>query len=407
MDNFTDTSLDKKPVGTKKHSGNKKNGNVKFPAIDEVPEGDSTDLEQTEARDAQLDKATHFQKADDVPNSMVSPPDISSNGVCGCSEEEDDFEEGDDDGDDDKLSGDDKLQIHTGIPKLLEDVILNPDLLSGVSVDARTPPAPNLKDHMVMCLFANGSSPLLCLQNFLKPLRSKLIPLEDIKPVVIICLKSYIEKEWPIICSIPKVYVVLGSPLRWKNLKIAQVTKSSVCVVLTGFSTSTGHEPAIDDKEAILCTLSIQKKMRKLKKKLPVITDLRHESNVQFLDFGDDDRPEERIYKSEPYACGRAFSVSMFDSVTSSAFHGPGLLNLLEGLVNLSSTCRIGKVPICGTGFAGEAYSKFYNSQLEEYGVCLGIARQYPANRNQNFIITCPGKDLVLEETDIAFVLTG
>ncbi len=319
-----------------------------------------------------------------------------------------------DDEDDDEFGEGSKLRLYAdSSPAKFEESILNPDCHSlddSYIKPDRRPSIDDISGHIVLCLFADKNSPLLGLQSFLKPLRSKLLPQDSIKPVVIICEKEFIVKEWPAIRRIPKVYFVVGSPLLWSNLKAARVMDCSVCVVLTVLPTSSGHEQAIVDKEAILCSLSIQKKLKKIQKNILVITDLRHESNVQFLDFGDEDKPDERIYKAQPFACGEAFSGTMFDSVTSSVFHGPGTLYLVEDLIHSSGTrtrCQVVLVPISDTAYSGRTFGELYNAQLKKCTVCLGLSRKLSDSGKQSYVITCPNSSLVLEESDVAFMLTG
>ncbi len=298
-----------------------------------------------------------------------------------------------------------KSHLYVCRPSKLEDKILNIDILS---VDFKPKSKPNIQNHIVLCLFADVNSPLLGLESFLKPLRSKHLPESSIKPVVIVCDRAFIEKEWQVIRNIPELYVVEGSPLLWANLFAANVMECSVCVVLTLLKSSIG-EPAIIDKEAILCSLGILKKLKRFNKKVVVITDLRQESNVQFLDFGDEDKPDERIYKAQPFACGEAFSTSMFDSITSSVFRGPGTLYLVEDLIHSSRTktpCQVVSLPISDTNCAGTSYGEFYNAQLNESTLCLGLSRKLTPFSRQSYVITAPDSDLVLEETDVAFLLT-
>ena len=310
--------------------------------------------------------------------------------------------EDDDDSEDEEIGGG-KSKLYICDPIKLDEAVLNPDVLL---VHKQTfIHKSDIKDHIILCLFANGNSPLLGLHTFLKPLRSKHLPQDSIKPVVIVCEKAFIEKEWPIIRKIPKVYLVEGSPLLWSNLRAARVTHCCVCVVLTVLDTSNGNERAIDDKEAILCSLSIQKRLKKIKKKVLIITDLRQESNVQFLDFGDEDDPDERIYKAQPFACGEAFSVSMFDSITSSVFHSPGTLYLVEDLIH-SSKFQVVLLPVSSTNFSGRTFGDFYEAMLHEGNLCLGLSRKLTPYGNQNYIITCPDSKLELEETDSGFILT-
>jgi len=73
------------------------------------------------------------------------------------------------------------------------------------------------------------------------------------------------------------------------------MSKCSMCVILTALSTSVGHDQAITHKEAMLCSLSIQKLYNK---HVQILTDLNHKA-VQFLDLGDEDQFNERINKAQ------------------------------------------------------------------------------------------------------------
>ena len=297
----------------------------------------------------------------------------------------------------------------------------------------------DVKDHVVLCVFADETSPLLGLHNFLLPLRSKYMPKDKLKPVVIVSNKRFIEREWPLIRKIPDVYIVVGSPLRWQNLEEANINECSVCIVLSMLSSTKGHELAVNDKESILCSLSIQEHLKKTaKRNILIITDLKLESNVQFLDFGDEDEPDERIYKAQPFACGEAFSASLFDSVTSSVYHSPGTLSLIEELVHASGTitrCQV--VPLPLDEYKGVTFADLYTDQLKKNAICLGLYRQLPlpdgalnfdedfaeavddvsvfssphdqltgpVKRIKHYVITAPAPNVHLEKTDTAFLL--
>ena len=270
---------------------------------------------------------------------------------------------------------------------------------------------PEIKNHVVLCVFATENSTPLGLHNFLRPLRSKTIPLASTKPVVIISNKKFLEKEWSQICMFPDVHLVLGSPLHLSTLEEASVGDCSMCVILTALSASTGHEQAVNDKEAVLCSLSIQTRYNK---KVQILTDLNHEANVQFLDFGDEDLPDERIYKAQPFACGEAFSVSMFDSVTSSAFHSPGSVYIIEKMIHTSGSssssavsCQVAAVSLRDTEHARKTFGELYKTQLEKHSICLAIYRQLPCDSSKHYVITAPDSHMMLQETDIAFVMVG
>ena len=317
-----------------------------------------------------------------------------------------------------------QFSIYVCEPQVLDEAIITDE--TAVTTDTLKP---DVKDHVVLCVFADETSPLLGLHNFLLPLRSKYMSKDKLKPVVIVSNKRFIEREWPLIRKIPDVYIIVGSPLRWQNLEQANINECSVCIVLSMLARTEGHELAINDKESILCSLSIQEHLKKTaKRNVLIITDLRQESNVQFLDFGDEDEPDERIYKAQPFACGEAFSVSMFDSVTSSAFHSPGTLYLVEDLIHPSSTrTRSQVVPVPLTDYEGMSFSRLYNDQLKKHSICLGLYRQLPSDSDENghiptsnhsvdstietvkstkhYVITAPLPSLKLEATDIAFLL--
>ena len=323
---------------------------------------------------------------------------------------------------------DEQYNIYLDEPKKLEDAVLNSDF---DVIEKESISLPDLKDHIVLCVFADERSPLLGLHNFLYPLRNKNIPRESTKPVVIISNSLFLKREWPFIRKIPNVYVVDGSPLRIQNLEAASVKSCSVCIIVTMLSAKS-DEPAIDDKEVVLCSLSIQKYLkRNATRQVQIITDLRQESNVQFLDFGDEDEPDERIYKAQPFACGEAFSVSMMDSVTSSAFHSPGTLYLVEDLIQSSTNqmnCQIVAVPLNSEEYAGNTFGDLYNSQLENNNLVLGLYRKLPENEEpangyavkrqmsstsngvsqvKHYVVTAPNAGTELEMSDIAFVLVN
>ena len=323
---------------------------------------------------------------------------------------------------------DELLNIYLCDPQKLEEAIVADE-----NAIVSSSLGPNVKDHVVLCVFADETSPLLGLHNFLLPLRSKYMPKDQLKPVVIVSNKRFIEREWPLIHNIPNVHIVTGSPLRWQNLEEANINKCSVCIIISMLSNAKVSELAVNDKESILCSLSIKQHLKKTaRRNVLVLTDLKLESNVQFLDFGDEYEPDERIYKAQPFACGEAFSVSMFDSVTSSAFHSPGTLYLIEDIITCRRWVNSQVVPLSLSQYAGKTFSEVYNDQLKKHAICLGLYRQLPrsnygndsididmdasleletmassssASPSKRYVITAPAPSLRIEETDMAFLL--
>ena len=65
-----------------------------------------------------------------------------------------------------------------------------------------------LSNHVVVCLFANASSPLIGLRNLIMPLRSSNFKYEELKHVVIVGDKDYIKKEWKSLQNFPKITIL-------------------------------------------------------------------------------------------------------------------------------------------------------------------------------------------------------
>ena len=64
-----------------------------------------------------------------------------------------------------------------------------------------------LRDHYVVCLFADNDSPLIGLCNFVMPLRSSNLRANELRPIVIVASEVYLQKEWPTLANFPEIYV--------------------------------------------------------------------------------------------------------------------------------------------------------------------------------------------------------
>lgn len=65
-----------------------------------------------------------------------------------------------------------------------------------------------LTNHVIVCVFADGQSPLIGLRNLVMPLRASNFHYSELKPVVIVGDKEYIMKEWKTLCNFPKVFII-------------------------------------------------------------------------------------------------------------------------------------------------------------------------------------------------------
>ena len=65
-----------------------------------------------------------------------------------------------------------------------------------------------LAHHVICCIFAEESSPVIGLRSFVMPLRASNFDENELKPIVFIGNIAFLRKEWRHICNFPKVHLV-------------------------------------------------------------------------------------------------------------------------------------------------------------------------------------------------------
>ena len=65
-----------------------------------------------------------------------------------------------------------------------------------------------LTHHVICCVFAEESSPVIGLRSFVMPLRASNFDENELKSIVFIGNSVFLRKEWRHICNFPKVYLV-------------------------------------------------------------------------------------------------------------------------------------------------------------------------------------------------------
>ena len=70
------------------------------------------------------------------------------------------------------------------------------------------PPSGVMRNHVVVCLFADANSPLTGLRNLIMPLRASNFHYSELKHVVVVGNKDYIRKEWKNLGNFPKISVL-------------------------------------------------------------------------------------------------------------------------------------------------------------------------------------------------------
>ncbi|XP_065919143.1 calcium-activated potassium channel subunit alpha-1a-like isoform X2 [Dysidea avara] len=299
----------------------------------------------------------------------------------------------------------------------------------------------NLTDHVVLCTFSEKDSDELNLHSFVSPLRSCTLQLHELKPIVIIGNKDCIQAEWNSIAEFDKVFVIDGSPLDQDTLKAANVAHCSSCLIL-GSTRSLDEDPALIDKQPILCSLTLSTLdfgMPGKALKINKVTELYREENVEFLDLGDDDDAASFI-ASQPFAQGECISSTVFDSLVAVAYFNPGATALFEKLVTggsvnqakakqirktrrLTYTTSSGEKPSFYRPrfllislerpeyeqFCNQIFAMLFESFLEEKKLCIGIYRCIDPDKasSKRFVITLPEHDMVLMQSDQIFVLVS
>ncbi|CAF4562863.1 unnamed protein product [Rotaria sp. Silwood1] len=226
-----------------------------------------------------------------------------------------------------------------------------------------------LSHHVICCIFAEESSPVIGLRSFVMPLRASNFDEHELKPIVFIGNSIFLRKEWRHICNFPKVYVVDGSPNDRATLRATNIHLCDMCVILS--SSASHHDQRQDryltDKAAILCSLNIKAMSfdtectttdRRSGISIPLITELKNDTNVVFLDQDDDDDPNIDLYMTQPFACGTSFAISVLDSLMSATYFNENALTILRALITGGATPELEKILAEGAGMTQGSNSK-------------------------------------------------
>ncbi|PAA68277.1 hypothetical protein BOX15_Mlig031175g1 [Macrostomum lignano] len=215
-------------------------------------------------------------------------------------------------------------------------------------------------NHIVVCLFADASSPLIGLRSFVMPLRASNFHYGELRHVIFVGNTDYMRREWKTLMNFPKLSVFPGSPLNRSNLRAVNINLAQMCVVLSSKQNSGGDDATLVDKEAILCSLNIKAmtfdtppESRRRANNVRVLTELAVDGNVQFLDQDDDDDPDTALYMTQPFACGTSFAVSVLDSLMSTAYFNENALTLIRTLVTGGATPELEQILAEGAGIRG------------------------------------------------------
>ena len=304
----------------------------------------------------------------------------------------------------------------------------------------------DIRGHIILCTFTLRDSDELNLHSFVSPLRASTLQPEELKPILIIGNKDCIQNEWSNIAEFDNIFVIDGSPLDQDILKAANIAHCSSCIIL-GSTASLDADPALIDKQPILCSLtltSLDFKDRMSEtlsgKHIHKVTELYKEENVQFLDLEDEDDSIAGFINSEPFIQGECISSTVFDSLVAVAYFNPGATALFEKLVTGGSVSqakpkqkgnrstrrftlssapepkpslyrpRFLQISLQDPNyqqFHSCRFSELFQALLEKQELCIGIFRQMKEGNvfSKRYVITSPPHNMKLKPTDNIFVM--
>ncbi|VDL97305.1 unnamed protein product [Schistocephalus solidus] len=278
----------------------------------------------------------------------------------------------------------------------IEEAILPNNLDIPSTISKETAQA-YMQNHILVCLLAAPSAPLLGLRSFVLPLRASNIEQRQLRPIVFLGDLEFLRQEWQEISNFPKVFLLPGSPLSRKNLWRARIHVCSVCVVLGISDTVHVDDPYMLDKEVILCALNIRALkiphgmphfvsnepiVRRSGAEIPLLTALTMDSNIHFLDPEDfaTGKSDVHVYLTIPFARGLAFSASVLDALVSTAYFDRNAITLIRYLVTGGTTPVLEK----WASYGGEFYA---NLDIQDDAIRRiegDLAKRFIRNLSQN-----------------------
>ncbi|KAJ3273634.1 potassium channel, sub T, member 2 [Terramyces sp. JEL0728] len=297
--------------------------------------------------------------------------------------------------------------------------------------------AENLKSHILVC--TNDYH----IFRFIATLRSSQIRSEDLKPILVMCPKIPTAQEFQRFHCFPQVYFIRGEAHKALHLRRAGLFHA-YRVVLTNLSNhvhqrDVAAQDGVDglaDSSTIMVSNLIYKMCENEGIRTPAVVELRKRSNIKFLSPGsvhfapkqrrrimgkaDDNGPNDDIHYSPMFVTGSAVSPIMLESILSSTYHQPSILNVFNVLCGVRykvdseidsmlefelATLRSIKVP---REFVDGTFGRLYYNLCETLGVIpIGLLRDVDPDLGNvmPFVFTNPPWSLLLKNTDSIYVI--
>ena len=156
--------------------------------------------------------------------------------------------------------------------------------------------------------------------------------------------------------------------------------------------------------------------MTRIRKDIPIITELVHPSNISFLVSTQQDyklMKNHGVYHTEIYAMGETYISSVMDTLLAQAFYNSALIAVLDQVIigntsgsgDLEENCNLFPLRV-PTAFIGRTFSELFNFLCEKkFIIALGLYRYGDPATKKPYIVTNPPEDLELTDRDMVFVL--
>jgi hypothetical protein len=268
------------------------------------------------------------------------------------------------------------------IPSLEDCVVENADIL----------------DHHILIVSGNFH-----LFRLLCALRTSHLKPEEILPILIMSPTLPTSHEFARFSGFPQVYFMVGHPHKASNLRRAGAPKA-FRIIVTNLSKHHSNELTDDsllDSTVIMVSNVIHRIFQDQDRTVPVIVDLMHSSNAQFLLPGPNNfkprkyrtgkeklkNSSDDTFISPMFASGSVLSISMIESVMINSYFQKSILNLfncfagvryrldleIEEILNLEvSNVSSIKVP---ASFVNKTYGQLFEALSEEHVIPIGILR--------------------------------
>ena len=260
------------------------------------------------------------------------------------------------------------------------------------------------------------------LHHFVIPLRSKY--LDKIPPIIILNEERPDHKTWSSISYFPEIYFVKGSALNEKDLYRVNIMKASRVVILSNRieldSNDSSDKSNLKDKEDLLDAQTIFKYLNvtRIRRDIPIITELIHPSNISFLIHNITDynlMKKNGYYHTEIYAMGETYISSVMDTLLAQAFYNSALIGVLDQVIVGNTTISVNEAEESSNlfplrvpnTFVGKTFSELFHFLCErKHIIAVGLYRYDATGSGRKpYIVTNPPVDLILTKRDMVFVL--